>query len=129
MFSTSTVADQVLVVRRPLALARSEHPGESEMSDAALFILVFGGLFVLRGVAATVVFLWILPDGIRCPQCDAETMRVEPSRLMRWLSGFRSSWCLSCGWHGVHRITRSSSRVPAPIAPQAPPLSPPTAPR
>ena len=41
------------------------------MSDAVLFVLVFGGLFVLRGVAATVVFLWILPDGIRCPQCDA----------------------------------------------------------
>jgi hypothetical protein len=47
------------------------------MSDAALFVLVFGGLFILRGIAATIVFLWILPDGIRCPQCDAETMRVE----------------------------------------------------
>jgi hypothetical protein len=74
------------------------------MSDAALFVLVFGGLFVLRGIAATVVFLWILPDGIRCPQCDADTMRVEPGRIMRLLPGFRSSWCLVCGWHGVHRI-------------------------
>jgi hypothetical protein len=74
------------------------------MSDAALFVLVFGGLFVLRGVAATVVFLWILPDGIRCPQCDAETLRVEPGRLLRLLRRFRSSWCLACGWHGVHRM-------------------------
>ena len=74
------------------------------MSDAALFVLVFGGLFLLRGIAATIVFLWILPDGIRCPQCDAETTRVESGRVLRLLRGFRSSWCLVCGWHGVHRI-------------------------
>lgn len=90
------------------------------MSDAALFVLVFGGLFVLRGVAATVVFLWILPDGIRCPQCDAETMRVEPSRLMRLLPRFRSSWCLVCGWHGVHRIEAQPRRVSSVRAPSAP---------
>ena len=77
------------------------------MSDAALFVIVFGGLFVLRGVAATVVFLWILPDGVRCPQCDAETLRVEPGAVMRLLRSFRASWCLDCGWRGVHRISRS----------------------
>ncbi len=75
------------------------------MSDAVLFVLVFGGLFVLRAVAATVVFLWILPDGIRCPQCDAETLRMEPGRVLRVLRSFRASWCLVCGWRGVHRIT------------------------
>ena len=85
------------------------------MSDAALFVLVFGGLFVLRGIAATIVFLWILPDGIRCPQCDAETLRVESGRVMRLLRGFRSSWCLVCGWHGVHRIV--------PVAPGRPPAA------
>ena len=74
------------------------------MSDAALFVVVFGGLFVLRGVAATVVFLWILPDGIRCPQCDAETLRMEPGWVLRMLRRFRASWCLACGWRGVHRI-------------------------
>jgi hypothetical protein len=99
------------------------------MSDAALFILVFGGLFILRGVAATVVFLWILPDGIRCPQCDAETMRLTPSRLMRLLPGFRSSWCLVCGWRGVLRIARPSP-VPrtggraAPTDARTPPSAP-----
>ena len=81
------------------------------MSDAALFVLVFGGLFVLRGIAATIVFLWILPEGIRCPQCDAETMRVEPGRVMKLLPSFRSSWCLVCGWHGVHRIVPPVSRT------------------
>jgi hypothetical protein len=75
------------------------------MSDAALFVIVFGGLFVLRGVAATVVFLWILPDGVRCPQCDAETLRVEPGAVLRLLRRFRASWCLDCGWRGVHRIS------------------------
>lgn len=86
------------------------------MSDAALFVLVFGGLFVLRGIAATVVFLWILPDGVRCPQCDAETTRVESRGVLRWLRQFRSSWCLVCGWHGVHRITTPDARAASPSA-------------
>lgn len=84
------------------------------MSDAAWFVLVFGGLFVLRGIAATIVFLWILPDGVRCPQCDAETLRVEPGRVLRLLKRFRPSWCIKCGWHGVHRIT-----PPVPTRPRA----------
>ena len=62
------------------------------MSDAALFVLVFGGLFVLRGIAATMVFMWILPDGVRCPQCDAETLRVEPGHLLRLFRRYRASW-------------------------------------
>jgi hypothetical protein len=83
------------------------------MSDAALFALIFGGLFVLRGIAATVVFLWILPDGIRCPQCDDETLRVESGVVIRALRRFRSSWCVKCGWRGVHRIsTPSAARTP-----------------
>ena len=94
------------------------------MSDAVLFVFVFGGLFILRGIAATVVFLWILPDGIQCPQCDADTMRVEPSWVMRWLTSFRSSWCLVCGWHGVHRISpatpRPRSATTFPTAPRSP---------
>ena len=80
------------------------------MSDAVMFVLVFGGLFVLRGIAATVVFLWILPEGVRCPQCDAETLRVEPGRVMRWLPRYRSSWCVVCGWHGVLRQTPPTAR-------------------
>jgi len=103
------------------------------MSDGALFVLVFGGLFVLRGIAATVVFLLILPDGIRCPQCDAETVAMEPSLALRYLRGFRSSWCMICSWHGVHRVTkptparRGASVVTGntPSAPDHRPASPP----
>lgn len=98
------------------------------MSDAALFVVVFGGLFVLRGIAATIVFLWILPDGIRCPQCDAETMRVEPSRVMRLLTRYRSSWCLVCGWHGIHRIETPPAARPAPMVRESGPSAVPRAP-
>ena len=77
------------------------------MSDAALFILLFGGLFVLRFIAATVVFLWILPDGVRCPSCDAETLRVESRGVLRIMPWFRSSWCYECEWHGMHRLRSS----------------------
>ena len=86
------------------------------MSDATLFVLVFGGLFLLRGIAATIVFLWILPDGIRCPQCDAETMRVESGRVLRLFRAFRSSWCLVCGWRGVHRIVKRDTTHGSPTA-------------
>lgn len=85
------------------------------MSDAALFIALFGGLFVVRVIAATVVFLWILPDGDRCPNCDAETLRVESRGLLKVMPWFRSSWCYECDWHGLHRVRRSPS-LPFPAA-------------
>lgn len=73
------------------------------MSDAAIFTLVLGGLFVLRIVAATIVFLLILPRGDRCPLCDAVTLRVE-SRGVRFLHlPLAKRWCLACGWEGMMR--------------------------
>jgi hypothetical protein len=41
------------------------------MSDAVIFAVIFVGFFILRLIAATVVFFFILPDGDRCPNCDA----------------------------------------------------------
>lgn len=73
------------------------------MSDALLFTLIFGGLFVLRIVLATVFFALILPAGDRCPNCDAATIRVESVLFDRVMPWFRRSWCLRCGWHGVLR--------------------------
>ena len=73
------------------------------MSDAAIFVLVLGGLFVLRIVLATVFFFCILPEGDRCINCDAPTIRVQRAfwhRLVPWL---RPSWCYHCGWHGFLR--------------------------
>lgn len=73
------------------------------MSDAVLFAIVFVGFFVLRIIAATVVFLLILPEGDRCPNCDAVTLRIRArgwNVLMPW---FRTSWCMDCGWDGFLR--------------------------
>ena len=86
------------------------------MSDAALFIGLFGGLFVLRFIAATVVFLWILPDGNRCPNCDTETLRVESRGALRLMPWFRSSWCYECDWHGLHRV-RATPPLSFPVPP------------
>jgi hypothetical protein len=73
------------------------------MSDAVIFAIIFVGFFVLRLIAATVVFFFILPDGDRCPNCDAVTLHVKSrgwNVLMPW---FRTSWCYECGWHGLLR--------------------------
>ena len=86
------------------------------MSDAAIFSTVFIGLFVLRVVAATVVFFYILPKGDRCPNCDAVTLRVQATgcdRLMPWL---RSSWCYVCGWEGMLRFGPLTREPAAPAA-------------
>lgn len=92
------------------------------MSDAALFIALFGGLFVVRVIAATVVFLWILPDGDRCPCCDAETLRVESRGVLKVMPWFRSSWCYECNWHGMHRVRHawSGQGLEHPTAPAVP---------
>lgn len=73
------------------------------MSDVAIFALIFGGLFVLRIIAATVVFFLILPKGDRCPNCDAVTLRVQAAGWNRILPWFRTSWCYVCGWDGLLR--------------------------
>jgi hypothetical protein len=81
------------------------------MSDGAIFITAFGGLFILRIIAATVVFLWILPEGDRCPHCDAVTLRVQSAGWNRLMPWFRTSWCYECGWEGLLR--HGSTQPPA----------------
>ena len=73
------------------------------MWDAVLCILIIGGFFVLRAVLATVFFFYLLPDGDRCPNCDAVTLRVESRGWNALLPWFRTSWCYECGWHGLLR--------------------------
>ena len=74
------------------------------MSDAVIFAVIFVGFFVLRLIAATVVFFFILPEGDRCPNCDAVTLRVESKGWNFLMPRFRTSWCIRCGWHGFLRI-------------------------
>jgi hypothetical protein len=92
------------------------------MSDAVIFVVVFSGLFILRIVAATVVFLLILPEGDRCPNCDAVTLRVQSAGWNRLMPWFRTSWCYECGWDGLLREDRSATPR-SPTLPPPPPLS------
>ncbi len=73
------------------------------MLEAVLALSILGGFFALRGVAATVVFFYLLPAGDRCPNCDAVTIRVESKGWNSILPWFRTSWCLECGWRGLLR--------------------------
>ena len=73
------------------------------MSDAAIFATVFVSIFVLRIIAATLVFYWILPQSDRCPNCKAVTIRLQSRGLGRRKPWFRSSWCIKCGWSGMLR--------------------------
>lgn len=73
------------------------------MWDAVLCVGIIGGFFVLRGILATVFFFYLLPEGDRCPNCDAATVRVQSAAWNRLLPKFRTSWCFECGWHGLLR--------------------------
>jgi hypothetical protein len=97
------------------------------MSDAVVFIVVFGGFFILRVVAATVVFLWILPEGDRCPNCDAVTIRVQSAGWNRLMPWFRTSWCYECGWDGLLRESPAPAQPPPADSPASTRL--PTVPR
>ena len=73
------------------------------MLDAVLCILIIGGFFVLRAILATVFFFYLLPEGDRCPNCDAVTLRVQARGWNTLFPGFRTSWCHDCGWEGLLR--------------------------
>ena len=79
------------------------------MADIMIFGVIFGGFFVLRGIAATVFFLYLLPRGDRCPNCDAVTLRVQSRGWNLLLPRFRTSWCYECNWQGLLR--------PGPLSP------------
>lgn len=87
------------------------------MSDAAIFIGVFGGMFVLRIIAATLFFLCLLPAGDRCLNCDAPTLRVQRAFWHRCVPWFRPSWCMECGWKG---LLRSGAVTPVHTTPSLP---------
>ena len=90
------------------------------MSEAFWFVAVFGGFFVLRGIAATVFFFYLLPSGDRCPNCDAVTLRVQARGWNMLLPRFRTSWCYECNWHGMLREGPPSPVVTPPVLTEHP---------
>ncbi len=83
------------------------------MLDAVIFTLVFVGFFVIRGIAATVFFYFIIPEGDRCPYCDAATLRVQSPGWNRIAPMMRTSWCYECNWHGLLRHGKLTPLEPA----------------
>jgi hypothetical protein len=73
------------------------------MWDAVLCILIIGGFFVFRAILATIFFFYLLPEGDRCPHCNAVTLRVQSKAINVLMPKFRTSWCYECGWHGLLR--------------------------
>lgn len=71
--------------------------------DAVIFAVVFVAFFVLRAIAATILFLCMLPDSMLCPICNEATLRVSKPAWNRLLPWFRTSWCYECGWEGLLR--------------------------
>ena len=100
------------------------------MHYPVIFAIVFIGFFVLRIVAATVFFYFLLPQGDRCPCCDTPTIRVQSkgwNTLMPW---FRTSWCFHCHWDGILRhgpvtpVAGSGQKITSPRAPHSPSRGP-----
>lgn len=88
------------------------------MWDAVLCILIIGGFFLLRAIFATIFFFLLIPEGDRCPNCDAVTLRVESRGWNVLLPRMRTSWCFECGWHGLLRNGPASPSTPIETAPE-----------
>ena len=84
------------------------------MLDAVMFVVIFVGFFLLRAVAATIFFYYIIPEGDRCPNCDAVTLRVQSRGWNALVPRVRTSWCYECNWHG---LLRHGPLTPIPDAP------------
>lgn len=90
------------------------------MSGALWFGIAVVVAFILRGIVATVIFLWLLPEGTRCPVCDEVTLRVESRWWNRLLPRFRTSWCPACQWEGLLRDDAPPRSRGARATPNAP---------
>jgi hypothetical protein len=82
------------------------------MSNSAIFFWFFSVLFVLRGIAATFVYAWLLSDAPDCPSCGGETLHVERSGIQHLFPRLRPSWCPVCTWEGLLHF------APQPAEPQ-----------
>lgn len=81
-------------------------PGRWTWTDAWIFIAVIGALQLTMFLLLTKIYCVMLPEGHHCPVCDSETLSTE-RKGWRQLLGvrFRHSWCIDCGWEGLHRRT------------------------
>jgi hypothetical protein len=83
------------------------------MLEAVLCILIIGGFFVFRAILATVFFFYLLPEGDRCPNCDAATLRVQSRGWNVLLQCFARAGATSAVGTGL----RSGPLTPTPTSP------------
>jgi hypothetical protein len=76
------------------------------MDDALIFLWFFGGLFVLRIIAATFVYAWLLSEAPECPACGGETFRIQRRGVAWFFPRLRPSWCPECAWEGMLQPSR-----------------------
>jgi hypothetical protein len=82
------------------------------MDNSAIFFWFFAVLFVLRAIAATFVYAWLLSDAPECPSCGAETIHVERHGVQRLFPRLRASWCPTCGWEGLLHHASAPPQLP-----------------
>jgi hypothetical protein len=83
------------------------------MSDATLFAIVFVAFVIVRLIVATMFFYFVHPEGDRCPNCEAPTIRDRSKGRNLFMPWFRTSWCYDCHWEG---LLRHGSLTPEPHA-------------
>lgn len=81
-------------------------PGRWTWTDAWIFIAVIGALQLTMFVLLTKIYFVMLPEGQHCPMCDSETFSMQRKGWRRLFGvRLRHSWCIACGWEGLHRRT------------------------
>jgi hypothetical protein len=81
-------------------------PGRWTWTDAWIFIAVISALQLAMFVLLTKIYFVMLPEGDACPMCDSDTLSVERKGWRKLFGArFRHSWCIACGWEGLHRRT------------------------
>jgi hypothetical protein len=91
------------------------------VSNSAIFFWFFAVLFILRAIAATFVYAWLLSDAPDCPSCGGESLHVERRGIQHLFPRLRPSWCPVCGWEGLlhHQpLTSAPQRASANTASQ-----------
>lgn len=87
-------------------------PGRWTWTDAWVFIAVITAMQATMFALLTKIYFAMLPEGEHCPMCDRETLAIERQGWRRVLGvRFRHSWCIGCGWEGLHRRTDSWMRA------------------
>ena len=92
-------------------------------NDGPLFFWFFAALFVLRAIAATFVYAWLLSEAPECPACGGETLHIQRHGVAWLFPRLRPSWCPDCSWEGMLHpaaIVKPALPLPAPKGAQVP---------